>query len=78
MDLPHRQSLTSIEAGERAVSPKELVKAAECLGVEMDLFTDPYRLVGEGRFSFRADGVSEETIRSFEERAGRWVATPAA
>jgi Zn-dependent peptidase ImmA (M78 family)/DNA-binding XRE family transcriptional regulator len=75
MGLPHRQSLASIESGERSVRPDELANAAEALGVEVSAFTDPYRLIGEGGFSFRADGVPAEVLDAFEERAGRWIAT---
>lgn len=75
MGLPHRQTLTSIEAGKRLISPEELVKAAESLNVDIGVFTDPFRLVGEGRFSFRADNVAMDALRGFEERAGEWVAT---
>jgi Zn-dependent peptidase ImmA (M78 family)/DNA-binding XRE family transcriptional regulator len=75
MGLPHRQTLTSIEAGSRSVSPEDLAKAAESLNVDMGVFTDPFRLVGEGRFSFRADGVPMDALRAFEDRAGQWVAT---
>ena len=75
MGLPHRQTLTSIEAGNRTVSPEELVRAAEALGVDLDAFTDPHRLVGEGRFSFRADRVSPEEVQAFEATAGGWIAT---
>ena len=75
MGLPHRQTLTSIEAGERLISPEELVKAAQSLKVDIAVFTDPFRLVGEGRFSFRADDVPRDVLQGFEERAGEWVAT---
>jgi Zn-dependent peptidase ImmA (M78 family)/transcriptional regulator with XRE-family HTH domain len=74
MDLPHRQTLGSIEAGERTISADELASAAEALSVEVGVFTDPYRLVGEGEFSFRAD-VAPDVLVAFRERAGRWVAT---
>jgi transcriptional regulator with XRE-family HTH domain len=75
MGLPHRQTLTSIEAGNRSMSPDELAKVAEALEVDVGVFTDPFRLVGEGRFSFRADGVPAEALKGFEVRAGQWVAT---
>jgi len=69
-----RQTLAAVEAGERRVTPEELVKAAQVLHVTLDHLTDPYRLVGEGRFSFRARGVEEPVLDAFEERAGRWIA----
>jgi Zn-dependent peptidase ImmA (M78 family)/DNA-binding XRE family transcriptional regulator len=70
-----RQTLAAIEAGERRISPEELVRAAQVLGVGIDTFLDPYRLIGEGAFNFRAKEVEPDTLAAFEERAGRWIAT---
>jgi hypothetical protein len=67
--------LASIEAGNRSISPEELARVAEALEVDVGHFTDPFRLVGEGRFSFRADAVPGEVLKAFEARAGQWVAT---
>ncbi len=70
-----RQTLAAIEAGERRIAPDELAAAVKALGVTVDYVTDPYRLVGEGRFSFRARGVEGAVLDAFEQRAGRWIAT---
>jgi Zn-dependent peptidase ImmA (M78 family)/DNA-binding XRE family transcriptional regulator len=70
-----RQTLAAIEAGERRITPDELVRAAHVLGVDVDMFLDPYRLVGEGSFSFRAKDVDPETLSGFQDQAGRWIAT---
>lgn len=70
-----RQTLAAIEAAERRIAPDELVRAAHVLGVDVDTFLDPYRLVGEGSFSFRAKDVDPETLSAFQEQAGRWIAT---
>jgi XRE family transcriptional regulator, fatty acid utilization regulator len=70
-----RQTLAAIEAGERRVSPEELVRAAQALQVDVDTFLDPFRLIGEGAFSFRAKEVDETTLGEFEEQARRWIAT---
>lgn len=76
LGLEHRQSLAAVEAGERRLTAEELLRAMEVLGVDLDFFTDTFRLVGEGRFSFRASaGVTAHVLDDFEERAGRWVAT---
>lgn len=75
MGFANRQTLASIEAGERAISPEEMVRAAKALQVDLSDFTDPFRLIGEGEFSFRADGVPPETLDAFERAAGRWIAT---
>ena len=48
-----RQTVSAIETGERRVSAEELLLAVEKLGASLDYFTDPFLLVGEGRFSWR-------------------------
>src|SRR5436309_4593884 len=76
LGLEHRQTLASIEAGERRLTAEELLGAVSTLGVDLDYFTDSFRLVGEGRFSFRAQpGVAASLLDQFEDRAGRWIAT---
>ncbi len=73
--LEHRQSVAAIEAGERRLSAEELLLAMTALGKDLDYFTDPFRLVGEGQFSFRAKtGVSAGDLEAFEQRAGTWIA----
>ena len=45
------------------------------LGVDLDYFTDAFRLVGEGQFSFRTSAdVPASVLDDFEDRAGRWIA----
>ena len=75
LGFEHRQTLAAIESGERRIAPGELVRAADVLGVSLDALTDPYRLVGEGTFNFRAKGVDADTLAAFEQRAGAWIAT---
>lgn len=76
MGFENRQTLAAIEGGDRRLSANELLKAVALLGVDLDFFTDSFRLVGEGRFSFRAQrGVSPNLLDDFEEKAGRWIAT---
>jgi XRE family transcriptional regulator, fatty acid utilization regulator len=70
-----RQTLAAIEAGERRVTPEELVRVADALATDVDTFLDPFRLIGEGAFSFRAKEVEEPTLAAFEEQARRWIAT---
>jgi Zn-dependent peptidase ImmA (M78 family) len=76
MGLEHRQTLAAIEAGERRLGADELLRAMEILRVDLDYFTDSFRLVGaEGRFSFRAQrDILPALLDAFEERAGRWIA----
>ena len=51
------------------------MSAAELLGMEPNELLDPFRLVGEGRFTFRVQDITPAELASFEERARRWVAT---
>ncbi len=75
LGLRHRQTVASIEAGERRASAQELIRAMEVLSVDLDYFTDPFRLVGEGQFSFRTSGeVEQGVLDRFEQLAGRWLA----
>ncbi|MCZ0936095.1 MAG: XRE family transcriptional regulator [Gemmatimonadetes bacterium] len=75
LGLRHRQTIASIESGERPLSARELVSAMDALGVDLDYFTDPFRLVGEGQFSFRTStDVAVAVLDDFEDRAGRWIA----
>ena len=74
--LRHRQTVASIESGERRLSASELIHIMPVLGVDLDYFTDPFRLVGEGQFSFRTSaGVEPQVLDRFEQRAGMWIAT---
>lgn len=75
LGVDHRQTVTAIEAGTRRIRPRELVRAAAVLEVDLETLTDPYRLVGEGSFNFRAKDVEPEAIAAFEENASRWIAT---
>lgn len=70
-----RQTLAAIEAGQRKISAEELLRAMQVLGVDLDYFTDPFRLVGEGGFSWRtAKNAAAKPLDEFEARAGRWIA----
>ena len=70
-----RQTLSAIEAGQRKVAADELVRLISVTGLDLDFFTDPLRLVGEGRFSFRARHAGDAALDGFEKTAGCWVAT---
>jgi transcriptional regulator with XRE-family HTH domain len=69
-----RQTLTAIEAGERKVTIEEMLALLGITGLEMDFFTDPFRLVGEGGFSYRCSGPEETDLEPFQDQAGKWVA----
>jgi Zn-dependent peptidase ImmA (M78 family)/DNA-binding XRE family transcriptional regulator len=69
-----RQTVSAIETGERRVSAEELLVAVEKLGASLDYFTNPFLLIGEGKFSWRQSNVALERLNAFERVAGRWVA----
>ena len=61
-----RQTVSAIETGARRVTAEELVLAVEKLNTPLDYFTDPFRLAGEGRFSWRQTGVGAEQLGEYE------------
>jgi Zn-dependent peptidase ImmA (M78 family)/transcriptional regulator with XRE-family HTH domain len=69
-----RQTVSAIETGERRVSAEELVTAVEKLGASLDYFTNPFLLIGEGKFSWRQSNVGLTQLNAFERVAGRWIA----
>lgn len=71
-----RQTLAAIEAGQRKISADELLRAIKVLALDLEYFTDSFRLAGEGRFSWRTQaGAPSKLLKEFEEKAGRWIAT---
>lgn len=69
-----RQTVSAIETGERKVSAEELILAVEKLGEPLDFFTNPFILVGEGRFNWRQTDVGSVRLDAYERSAGRWIA----
>lgn len=69
-----RQTLSAIESGTRKIGPEELIAIMELTGKELDFFSDPYRLDGEGAFSFRTTSEDPDLLSSFEEKTGRFLA----
>lgn len=71
-----RQTLAAIEAGQRNVSAEELLRAVQVLDLDLEYFTDSFRLAGEGRFSWRTNtDALPDLLSAFEEKAGCWIAT---
>jgi Zn-dependent peptidase ImmA (M78 family)/transcriptional regulator with XRE-family HTH domain len=69
-----RQTVSAIETGERRLSADELLLAVQKLGASLDYFTDPFRLVGEGRFNWRQSGVPAAVLGAYERVAGQLIA----
>lgn len=68
-----RQTVSTIETGTRRVTAQELLLAAEKLDAPLEYFTDPFRLEGEARFSWRQNGVPPDRLSDYETRAGHWI-----
>ncbi len=74
LELNDRQTVSDIETGKRAIRPDELVRLTDILDRDLDYFLDPFAVVGEAQFSWRAaPQVSKETLQHFEHKAGRWI-----
>ena len=69
-----RQTVAAIEAGIRKISAEELLRVMKILGKDLDYFTDPFRLVGEGSSSWRVSKDVQDQLGGFETRAGTWLA----
>ena len=69
-----RQTVSAIETGVRRLKAEELVLAVRKLGVSLDYFANPFRLVGEGRFSWRQNSVGTDQLKEYERQAGSWLA----
>lgn len=69
-----RQTVSAIETGERRLSAEELLTVVQKLGATLEYFTDPFLLVGEGKFSWRQSNVGFAQLSAFERVAGRWIA----
>jgi len=74
LELNDRQSVSDIENGKRALKPDELIRLTEILERDIEFFLDPFSVIGEGQFSWRASKeLSEQSLDSFELKAGQWI-----
>lgn len=69
-----RQIVSQIETGERSIKAEELSRLIEGLEVDLDYFTDPYRLVGEAGFCWRQSGRTLADLKDYERTASSWIA----
>ncbi len=74
LGLADHQSVSNIENGERRAKAEELSILIDHFGLDPDYFTDPFRLVGEGKFSWRQTACSKEALTAYQASAGRWLA----
>lgn len=68
-----RQIISNIENGVRKLSGVELVACTEIFDVNLDYFTNPYILAGQGTFSWRQSDVNTQDLYKFEAIAGEWL-----
>ena len=69
-----RQTLSDIENGKRSVSDDELLKLSDVLDQDLEYFIDPFSVVGEAQYSWRASkDVPEGALNRFEQKAAGWV-----
>ena len=69
-----RQTLAAIETGARKISADELLAAMKALNRDLEYFTDPFRLEGEGTFTWRSSADAADRLAEFESQAGAWIA----
>jgi Zn-dependent peptidase ImmA (M78 family)/transcriptional regulator with XRE-family HTH domain len=74
LGLKDRQTISDIENGKRALKSDEMLTLSDILGCDIDFFIDPFAVVGEAQFSWRADlKVPEDKLSQFELKAGKWI-----
>jgi XRE family transcriptional regulator, fatty acid utilization regulator len=73
LGLNNRQSVGQIEAGQRRVTPEELVRLGAFFGVPVTSFTDRFEPLQSIAFSFRATKDDPSARAAFGEKASRWL-----
>lgn len=72
MGIPDRQTISTIESGQRKVAAAEMVRFIEVLERPLGYFTDPHLVIEENVFSYRARvGVAD--LSAFETRAKKLI-----
>lgn len=69
-----RQTISDIENGKRALKTDELLDLSDALDQELEFFLDPFNIVAEAQYSWRAsDELPGEKLDHFEAMANGWV-----
>lgn len=69
-----RQTVSDIETGKRNVKAEELLKLSDALERDVQFFLDPFSVVAEAEYCWRADPkIPSEKLSSFEEKANSWI-----
>lgn len=75
LGVKSHQIVSTIEGGTRPMKAVEMAALIEHFGISQDYLTDPFRLIGEGQFSWRQSACSGAALIAYQERAGKWLAT---
>ena len=75
LGVKSHQIVSTIESGTRPMKAVEMAALIERFGISQDYLTDPFRLIGEGQFSWRQSACSRAALIAYQERAGKWLAT---
>lgn len=74
LGFKNRQTVSDIENGKRAVKAEELLKLSDLLDRDVEFFVDPFSVVGEAEYSWRASPeLAEAELDRFQEQASAWV-----
>jgi len=69
-----RQTVSDIENGKRALKAEELLQLADALDKDVQFFLNPFSVVAEATFNWRASPeLSGDDLDRFEVRAGGWI-----
>lgn len=69
-----RQTISDIENGKRAVKTDELLVLSDALDQEVEFFLDPFNVVAEAQYSWRAcDALPGTELDHFESVANGWI-----
>ncbi|WP_243492407.1 XRE family transcriptional regulator [Massilia violaceinigra] len=69
-----RQTISDIENGKRALTTDELIKLSDALDQELEFFLDPFNVVAEAQYAWRAsDDLPGAELDRFEATANGWV-----
>jgi len=69
-----RQTVSDIETGKRAVKAEELLKLSELLDRDVEFFLDPFSVIAEAQYSWRASpDLPGKALDQFEGQASGWI-----
>ncbi|MBY5566615.1 ImmA/IrrE family metallo-endopeptidase [Rhizobium leguminosarum] len=74
LGLGNATELAALESGKVQPTADIIVRAVDSFNISIETLTDPFRLVDEGRFSWRQSGVSQDRLTQYEQHAGSFIA----